>query len=109
MNTKFSYMYRDASNYKEFNEVVFKGEITDKERNIINSSIDEGFIPSQVGLEDLLSRMVGFPSGDDHVWHEICDITLTKDEATTPISDFVKQFDGIYWDIIKAMEENSLL
>ena len=119
MNTKINYMYRDGSNYKQLETVVFEGEITDNEKTQIKEALEEGqyFIPSQVGLEDLQERMgdrgAAFPTEDDHVWHElnIEDISLGDDEPTETfdIHELVKEFKSITWDIQKAMKENGLL
>ena len=114
MNTKIAYMYRDGSNYKQCDEVVFEGEITEVELRTILDNRDEGqfFIPSQVGMEDLQPRMLSYPSDADHVWHELNreDITLTSDAPTgsNPVSikDFVRLWDGIEWDVKKATEEH---
>lgn len=112
MNTKFEYMYRDASNYKQFESVVFPGEITDKERDIIQNSLEDGenFIPFQVGLDDLQPRMVSYPSADDHVWHEIESITLVEDKPTQSIDIhmFVEKFKGIEWDVVEAAKRHSI-
>lgn len=53
MNTKFSYTYRDGSNYKEHYCIVLSGEISHEQVKAILDSCDdrEYFIPEQVGLE----------------------------------------------------------
>lgn len=114
MNTKISYMYRDASNYKQCEEVIFEGEITEAEKEVILNNRDEGlyFIPSQVGLDDLQSRMTGYPNSDDHVWHELNenDIEIVSDNHTTFMSlkDFVSLWKNKKWDLIKASEEHGI-
>jgi len=115
MNTKIEYMYRDGSNYKEHEEVILQGKITNAEKKMIMDNLDgkEFFIPSQVGLDDLQSRMINFPNEDDHVWHELneSDITLTQDEPTLTEMDvhqFAAMFKDITWDVSKAAEEVGL-
>jgi len=112
MNTKFEYLYRDASNYKQFASVVFAGEITDEERDLLLDNLEDGenFIPSDVGLEDLQPRMVSYPSTDDHVWHEIEIITLVDDEPTQPLNihEFVEKFKDVEWDVVKAAEKHGI-
>jgi len=116
MNTKFSYMYRDGSNYKACNDVVLEGECTFKD---IEQFLDDGmwFIPSQVGLSDLQYKLFAYdgPGEDDHVWHEINDgdFEPTDEEPTAPItaSAFIENMrkahtDG--WDITGAMDRNSI-
>jgi hypothetical protein len=112
MNTKFSYMYRDGSNYKEGSHVIFKGTLTPA--NIIklkkHGDEEEYFIPSQVGLENLQHRMTGFPSDDDHVWHEIIGVDSTKDSPTDErtAAVFLRQFLKAKWDVVKASKELGL-
>lgn len=78
MNTKFSYLYRDAGNYKTFNEIIFPGIITLEQ---IEPFLKEQtfFIPSKVGLPDLQEE---FFSVDDHIWHEIKAMELTEQPPT---------------------------
>lgn len=66
------YMYRDASNYKAFGAILLAGRITDEDRARIEAklSTDDLFIPEFVGVQPLQSQLDGFPSGDDHIWHE---------------------------------------
>jgi hypothetical protein len=73
MNTIFSYMYADASNYKVFKDVVIKGElrISDVEQYLYEG---EFFIPSEVGLSDLQPTPF---TVEDHVWHTIRDLSTT--------------------------------
>ena len=54
VNTKISYLYRDADNYKMRHEVVIAGSMSEEQEKAIEDSLDEGvyFIPSQVGLPD---------------------------------------------------------
>ena len=54
MNTKISYLYRDADNYKKVNECVFAGALTAEQICAIKDCCDMGeyFIPSQVGLPE---------------------------------------------------------
>ena len=54
MNTKLSYMYRDANNYKQWEEIVFAGVLKDEEKLKKIKFIDgEFFIPGKVDLPDL--------------------------------------------------------
>ena len=53
-NTKIGYLYRDASNYKKWNEVVIRGSISPEQIDIIIGCLDDElhFIPRQVGLPE---------------------------------------------------------
>lgn len=70
MNTRISYLYRDASNYKVPNEVVVAGSITEHQIDIIMGCLDGGefFIPGQVGLPE--NRFDKW-TRDDHCWFEL--------------------------------------
>ncbi len=79
------YLYRDASNYKQYGRVVLAGALSIKD--IRHLLIDgEYFIPSQAGLPDLQHkfRAQGFeyPTEDDHAWHEVISLRLTVKEPT---------------------------
>lgn len=75
-NTELTYIYRDAANYKVQRTLTLAGEFTSAQLDEIEALLDEGdgFIPSQVGLDDLQEELAGFGNGelddDDHVWHE---------------------------------------
>ncbi len=90
MNTHIEYMYRDGGNYKLFNEVVLKGEVTLEQ---LQEHFYEGdfFVPSEVGLEDLQE----LPYREcDHVWHEIVAVCPVKDSPTVELtaSEFLARF-----------------
>ncbi len=122
MNTKIEYMYRDASNYKAHREEVLEGSLSATQVAAIMKATDfDGFIPSQVGLDNLQGELMGYDSdadsddydpfgeGDDHVWHEINGITKTTEPQTLsmPAKVFYKQFMAAAkngWDIAKAIE-----
>ena len=91
MNIKFSYLYRDAANYKQHNEVVFTNpykvpiEII---RTIITSKlIDEcWFVAKDWNLPDMHFKEYDLDDEKDHQWHEFQAIEESNDEATTNIS-----------------------
>lgn len=114
MNTRVVYMYRDGSNYKQYDTVVFDGEITAVELAVLVAntlqtddyeSYTGSFLPEQVGLSHLV-ELWGNAYEDDHPWHEMQEVELTPWQATTErsIHDFVAQFDGIVWDESAAGE-----
>ena len=106
MQTRLTYMYRDASNYKWHGEAVFEGEITDAEKECFVRACNDGeyFIASQVGLEDLQRQLIAFPDEDDHVWSEIDGFELTDHPATHgSIHEFIRLMDGIEWDVLGAI------
>ena len=104
MNTRITYQYRDAANFKQRESVVFAGEITESERTAVLAHLDEGmwFVPWQVGLADLQARFGGL-TADDHAWHELDveddAIELTEAAPTHgAIHEFVARFCATNWD-----------
>ena len=101
-NTRISYTYRDASNYKQSNSVVVKGELSQEQQDYILSQClndyceDEGmgwFIPEQIGLP---ARRFDTLTEDDHCWFELWEgfAEKTSDMPTVDISadELVKKF-----------------
>ena len=91
-NTRITYLYRDADNYKFPQEFVVRGKATDEDKRFLNDFIgspDDGgnFIPEQVGLP--LNRGGYEISEADHCWGEldaIDGITLTEQAPTEEIT-----------------------
>jgi hypothetical protein len=118
MFTELNYMYRDASNYKEGTTLYFEGAVTAEQRAAISAALDSGlyFIPDDVGLEELQSRLTSFPSEDDHVWHELESLnvvkTLPADAVVEgPVEDMVETFRKVGphgWDVARAMDRLDL-
>ena len=108
MNTKVTYLYRDASNYKNTQTYVFRGEITEAGKQSIRDCLSCGelFIPEQM---DLIHPWISDElTEDDHCWCElnIDDIKLTKDRpnAPYPVEDLVARFERIGatgWDDVR--------
>jgi hypothetical protein len=125
-NTKFSYFYRDASNYKTNTvDIVAAGELTPPQiRHIQWMCLDgRNFIASQVGLPDpqtyWAERGYVFPTDDDHVYAEFCTegdwnvgVKITDDpptpgyEADGAALKIMEAFDAVrgHWDETAAME-----
>jgi len=113
MNSKFSYLYRDASNYKQFGDVVFPGGYTKQDKDLLLGNLHDGdyFIPGDVGLPSLQSKF-GSVSIDDHPWHEINFIgeterspfELTREDPTDvrSVHQFAEEFAKAKWDEMKA-------
>jgi len=106
-HTRFEYMYRDGSNYKQYGLAVFAGAITDAERATIRSALERGeyFLAEQVGLPNLREKWETHFE-DDHIWHELVDITVVdgpgKPSVEETIHAFADRFAGIEWDVALA-------
>jgi len=85
-NICFTYMYRDASNYKQHGEVIFSNETQlplEKVEKQIRSHLNDGefFIARQVHLEE---RFFDVLYDDDHPWHEFVRVMATDDPTFDP-------------------------
>lgn len=94
-NTIFRYLYRDASDYKQYNECIVKGAISEEEKKLIIGCLNDGeyFIPSQVGLPEQRFDKITM---DDHCWFELHEsgIQVTGDRPTVDVNikDLVQAF-----------------
>ena len=75
MNVAFSYLYRDASNYKQFNEIVFSNPRQiplEKIDSFIRANLISGcwFVAKDWNLPDLHFKEYPWDSDIDHGWHE---------------------------------------
>lgn len=90
MNTIFSYLYRDAWNYKKFHSIILSGVVTIEQ---IGPFLRDHtyFIPSEVALPDLQEDVF---KSYDHIWYEIETIELTDEQPTVTInaSDLLANF-----------------
>ncbi len=70
-NMKISYLYRDADNYKVYNECIIPGTLTKTQQETILNCLDEEtyFIPNLVGLPE--KRFEVFDPAVDHPWFEL--------------------------------------
>lgn len=91
MNIKFSYLYRDAANYKNYNEVVFDNAENlpiQSIETVIKENLIEGqwFIAREWNLPDMHFKNYPWDSEIDHDWHEFDSLEETTNSATGNIS-----------------------
>ena len=92
----FSYLYRDASNYKAYGQLLLKGAASTADIEILRQRFDSGefFIAEQLGIPALYAALWAFSSGptaDDHVWQTFEELrAATASDLTLPIFDTVK-------------------
>ena len=117
-NTRITYQYRDASNWKDTNEVIFKGVITPEQIKMIEQSFlpdfePSDFLPRQVGLRPLCpwTDSDNYDDDLDHMIHTLEFITIVDSPATDdqPVVDLANKFtaaiaDG--WDMVKYGNEH---
>ena len=96
LNTRISYLYRDADNYKTHNECVVEGVMTPEQQKIMLECLHDGeyFIPHQVGLPE--RRFDDGVTEADHCWFELDEFSFadTTEPPTIGIcaGDLVKAF-----------------
>lgn len=102
-NTRISYMYRDASNYKAKRSLVFFGRLNSRDVKMLFAysqieDVDAFFIPGQIGLPDLQDSFEGVQSAwdpdEDHPYHVITDIELVDhdEDEGLDINAFLESF-----------------
>jgi hypothetical protein len=92
----FSYLYRDASNYKAFGLLLLRGTASAADVEMWRQHFESGefFIAEQLGYPALYAELWAFSNGpteDDHVWHTFEEIrAATTDDMALPIFETVK-------------------
>lgn len=72
----FEYLYRDASNFKAWGELLLIGKVSEADVTALKNRFDgsEYFIAEQLGIptlyEALWKECDSSAFDDDHVWHE---------------------------------------
>ncbi len=107
-NTQITYMYRDASNWKQFETVILWGEMNDNDIETILSRLTDHnlFLPEQVGLPRLQHRWENL-NEDDGIYHELKleDFTKSDLEPTVDMTaqELVENFRKVEWDIKRSI------
>jgi len=88
LNTQIEYLYRDADNYKVWNECIINGILTAQQQALILRCLNEGewFIPHLVGLPE--KQFEEWDDQSDHPWFELGRdaFRITDREATVDIT-----------------------
>lgn len=101
MNTRMSYLYRDASNYKYSEDVVVAGKLQFSDLQPYLGNLDEdGFCPEDVALPHPGKHAKGFPGDDDHCWCELSedDFEPTKDDPAMTAQELIARFERAHAD-----------
>lgn len=117
MNTKIGYLYRDADNYKIWNEAVVAGSMTAEQKQIIAGCLKDGeyFIPSAVALPEVTFVNFGFSYNEqsDGPFFELSidDIYETQAAPTVAhltVTGLVEKFQQAKgkWDELASATEN---
>lgn len=109
-NTKIEYLYRDASNYKIWNEAIVSGLLTSQQKEEILATLHEGlyFKPRKVGLPE---TRFSEDSNDDHDWLELeADGITSTDAAPTQrmtAAELLENFRAVSGDWEKEVKDSS--
>jgi len=93
-NIKFGYLYRDASNYKMWGEVIFTnpdGIALDYINNRLKLAFDfkAYFIADQINIEEVFFEDI---TDDDHCYHEFYSVEFTEKKGTDPLNRTITSF-----------------
>ncbi len=108
-NTQITYMYRDASNWKEFETVILAGEMSQEDIDLIIGKLEDSnlFMPEQVGLPRLQLKWPTL-NEDDHVYHELTreDFEIVDLPPTVEMTakELVENFRTVEWDIVASIK-----
>ena len=99
-NIKFSYLYRDSSNYKKYGYIIFENPdrvaLAGLEKLIRSKLIDDTwFYPKQWGLPNLILDTFNFEI--DPTWHEFESIVQSNELPTSncSLAGFMKKIVAI--------------
>lgn len=116
-NVVFNYLYRDASNYKNYGNIILENPdnltIEEATKRIRKTLIcGENFIASQIDVPEIFLWLTSeFNVEDDHYYHEFSGIEETELSATDErtLSDFISKLEEvgpIGWDEVKVQEDH---
>jgi hypothetical protein len=93
------YQYRDASNYKEFGEILLEGIFSEEDVATVYSLMydcKQFFVPEEMGIPSLQIKLwekYGGENEDDHDWHSIERIRLAEEQDfALPVWGTKRQF-----------------
>lgn len=101
-NIKFSYLYRDGANYKNFKALIFGNpdniDLT-KIEQLIRSKLIDGiwFYDNEWKLPDLHFKF--WDDEIDHTWHEFESVTYTDEPQNVPleIGQLLAEIEKTHW------------
>lgn len=99
MNIQLNYLYRDCTNYKQYNYEVYTNSsnlsVSEIEERIAKQLIDgEWFYCHNWDLKDL--HHFTWDNKVDHTWHEYEEVEETTNPATKgDIADLLKQVESV--------------
>lgn len=81
----FEYIYRDASNYKSWGEILLSGTPSQNNIELLLASLESGeyFVAEQVGIPTLYQALWALsdgPNDDDHALHEFATLRAANED-----------------------------
>lgn len=95
VNTRVSYLYRDAANWKQHNECVVRGCITEDQKRVIMDSLIDGtdFVPAKVGLPETRFETRNDDDVDTfELYEDGLEPTASKPDVDIAIADLTAAF-----------------
>jgi hypothetical protein len=91
-NIKFNYLYRDCANYKNFNSIIFKNDLSfsiEELETLIKSKLidSEWFYADQWKLPELFSSCFDYKI--DPTWHEFEGLEYTEEASNSTLAEFI--------------------
>ena len=97
MNILFCYKYRDGSNYKQYNEIVFSNPLKREKKEIeliISEKLIDGlwFVADDWNIPNQFFKEYKWNNEVDHNWHEFEAIKETDENVTekNTIEDLIR-------------------
>lgn len=106
----FEYLYRDASNYKAWGEILLSGVPSQNDIAALRARLESGeyFVAEQVGIPALYKELwdlSGGPNSDDHALHEFVALRVASEDERKSLRLFgdllslLKTFEAVTtWD-----------
>ena len=96
-NIRFSYLYRDAGNYKKWATVVFSNpdglSVEVARTALADAFLQDGlFLARQIRIPETFLFDRGEASSDDHCFHELDSIEVSLEVANDAYSRSITQF-----------------
>lgn len=95
-NIKFTYLYRDAGNYKQWAEIVFSNPdglpLAEVDHSLRKAFFENDlFIAGQIRLPEIFPFTRGSATSDDHCFHEFNGVELTEENPDDKNLRTIKQ------------------
>ena len=101
-NIKFSYLYRDSANNKNFNAIIFDNSANmdvEELEALIRAKLIDGlwFYVNEWQLPDLHFR--NYDDRLDHAWHEFESVEYSEEELNVPLNlaELIAKIEKTYW------------